>query len=149
MALVHSLHAIRSRSRNKHWNLRVGWRDSSWWPWCWFLYSINYHIHTMYYSCILSDWNKLFLRDLYMQRVGVAATVCRMIRLVFLPAWFRMYISNILFRILYHYMNKGTVWHCALVNCTPSQFIWLFFVGCTVLVFSVIMCSSYYFSPWW
>ena len=33
MALVHPLHPIDNRSRNKRRNLWVGWCVSSWWPW--------------------------------------------------------------------------------------------------------------------
>ena len=32
MALAHPLHPIHNRSRNKRWNLWVGWCVSSWWP---------------------------------------------------------------------------------------------------------------------
>ena len=55
------------------------WCVSSWQPCFWSVYPIYHYIFTMYYSCILSNWNKLFLRDLYIQRVGVAITVCLMI----------------------------------------------------------------------
>ena len=64
MALSHSLHPIKSRSRNKRRNLWVGWCDSSWRPWCWPVHSI-YYIHTTHYSCILTNWNMLFLRGIY------------------------------------------------------------------------------------
>ena len=60
VALAHPLHPVRSRSRNKHWNLWVGC-VSSWRPWFWSIYSIYCYIHTMYFSWILSNWNKLFL----------------------------------------------------------------------------------------
>ena len=60
MALVHPLHPIRSRSRNKHRNLSVGWCVSSWRV----VYSI-YYIHTIYYSCTRSNYNMLFLRDMF------------------------------------------------------------------------------------
>ena len=33
--MAHPLHPIRSRFRNKHWDLRVGRCVSSWWPWFW------------------------------------------------------------------------------------------------------------------
>ena len=55
------------------------WCVSSWWHWFWSVYSI-YHMHTMYYSCILSDWNERFLRDIYIPGVGLAMRVCRMAR---------------------------------------------------------------------
>ena len=56
---------IRSRSNNKRRNLWVEWCVYFWWPWFWSVYPIYYYIHTMHYSCILSDWNKSFLRDIY------------------------------------------------------------------------------------
>ena len=54
VALAHPLHPIRSRSRNKRRNLWVGWCVSSWRPWFWPVYSIDY-IHTIHYSCNLSN----------------------------------------------------------------------------------------------
>ena len=79
MALAHLLYPIRSRSRNKCRNMCVGWCVSSWRPCFWSAYSICYYTYTMYYSCILSNQNKLFLRDIYIPRVGVAMTVFWMI----------------------------------------------------------------------
>ena len=55
-----------------------------------------------------------------------------------------VYFNYIVQNSLYHNMDKGTMWHCALVSCTPSQSVRLFFV-CVVLVLSVIMCSFYLF----
>ena len=37
-------------------------------------------------------------------------------------------------------MDKGIIWHCTLVNCTPSQSIGLFFIS-AVLVLCVSLCS--------
>ena len=55
-------------------------------------------------------------------------------------------VSNVYFKYKvqdYHKMDIGTMWHCALVSCTPSQSIGLF-SGCgSVLVLSVIMSSFY------
>ena len=65
MALAHPLHLIKSRSRNKRRDLWDGWCVSSGRPWSWSVYAIYYHIHNMYYSCILSNWNKLFLKGIY------------------------------------------------------------------------------------
>ena len=79
MALAHPLYPIRSRSRNKHRILWVGWCVSAWRPCFWSVCSIYYYIHNMYYSCILSNWNKLVLGDIYIPRVDEAMTVCRMI----------------------------------------------------------------------
>ena len=64
MALAHPLHPIKSRSGNKCRNLWVGWYVSSWRPWFWPAHSI-YYIHTTHYSRILTNWNKLFLRDIH------------------------------------------------------------------------------------
>ena len=43
-----------------------GWHVSAWRPWSQSIYSIYYYIHTIYQTCILSNWNKLFLRTLNM-----------------------------------------------------------------------------------
>ena len=93
-------HPMGSRSRNKHRNLWDGW-CLSWGPWSWSVYSIYYtcNIHTVYYICILSNWNRLFLRDL----------------------------NFIVQDYLYHDMYIGRIWHCALVSWTPSQAIGLIF----------------------
>ena len=72
-----ALHPIRSRSRNKRWNLWVGWCVFSCRPWFWSVYSIYYYIHTMHYSCILSNWETFFQRDIYISAVVVAMTVWR------------------------------------------------------------------------
>ena len=93
MVLAHPLHPIRSRSRNKHRNLWFGWCVSSWWHRFYFVYSIYYHVHSMYYCCILNNWNKSFL----------------------------IYFNCIVQDSLYHNMYIGTMWHCAIVSCTPSQ----------------------------
>ena len=83
--------------------------------------SIYYYIHIMYYGCSLSNWDKLFLRDIYIPRVGVAMTLCRIMRYHYscligfncifqLYTWFFVYIMVWI---------KSTMWHCASVNCTP------------------------------
>ena len=63
MTLAHPLHPRRSRSRNKRRNQPVGWM-------CvllatlFLVWILNFiHIHNMYYSCILSNSNKLFQID--------------------------------------------------------------------------------------
>ena len=59
------LHYIKSRSRNKHRNLWVGWCVSFWRPWFWSVYSI-YYSYTVYHSCTLSNshiWQWLSFRD--------------------------------------------------------------------------------------
>ena len=95
MALVHPLHPIRSKLRNNRWHLWIGWCASSWRAWFWSVNSIYYHIHTIHYSCILSNWNTFFLRDIYIARGGVAMAVCWMIWycIISCPVWFQLYIS--------------------------------------------------------
>ena len=58
--------------------LEGGWCISSWWPWSWSVYSIYYYICTVHYSYILSNWNKLYMINNYIPRVGVAMTLCWM-----------------------------------------------------------------------
>ena len=38
-----------------------------------------------------------------------------------------MYFNCIVQDYCYHNMDKGPMWHCALVSCIPSQSTWLFF----------------------
>ena len=77
ISLAHPFHLIRRQSRNKHWNLLVGWCVSSWWILFFYVYSIFYYILTMYYSRIQSDWNESY-KNIYIPTVGVAMTVCWM-----------------------------------------------------------------------
>ena len=123
-AMAHPTDPIWSRSRNKRRNLWVGWRVSSWWPRFWSVYSIHYYIHTMNYSCILSIWNKLFLR--HIPRVGVAMTVCWMIWYCY--SFLRGFkcIFQLCQDFLYHNVYISTMWHCAVVSCIPSQSTGLF-----------------------
>ena len=96
-------------------------------------YSIYYHTHIMYYGCILSNWNKLFLRDIHISTLGVAMIVCWVISYCCYPfplgfkCMFELYSLN----SLYHNTDIGTMWHWAWVSCTPSQSIGLFF-GCAL-----------------
>ena len=139
MALAHPLHPIKSRSRNKRQNLWVGLCVSSWRPWFCVMYSI-YYIHSMHYSCILSNWNELFLRDIQTKSWCGHAGVLNELILLLLPVWFQVY-----FRYsLYHNVDIGTIWHCILVSSTPSQSIDCFWV-CVGLVLSVIRCAFYHF----
>ena len=46
-------------------------------------YSNYYNIHTMYYSFVLSNWNKVFLRDIYAWIFGMTMTILS----------FQMYVS--------------------------------------------------------
>ena len=132
MALAHPIHPIKSRSRNKRRNLWVGWCVSSWQPWFWPVYSI-YYIHTTHYSCILSNWNKLFLRGMHTQSwCGYAGVLDDLIL-----SGFKCTFSCIIQYSLYHNMDIGTMWHCALVSYTPSQSIGLVFV-CALFIVIVL-----------
>ena len=125
----------------------VGWCVSSWRPWFWPMYS-TYYIHTKHYGCIISNWNKLFLRDMHAKSwCGHAGVLDDLILLLF-PVWFHVYLyilySCIVQYCLYHNMDIGTMWHCTLVSSTPPQSIRLFFGECLVQVLSVIRCSYYF-----
>ena len=81
-----------------------------------------------YYSCILSDWNRLFLRDIYthIYQVLVWPWWCPMIRYCF-PL-----LSCIVQDSLYQNIDTGTMWLCALVSCIQPQSIGLILV-CALL----------------
>ena len=63
----------------------------------------SYYIHTTYYSCSISNWNKFFLSD------------------------FNCRVQD----SLYYDMYIGVMWHCALVSCSRSQSIGLV-LGCAL-----------------
>ena len=63
ITLAHTLHPIRSRPRNKRRNLWVGWCVAPWRHWLWSVLSLYYYIHTIHYSCMLSNRNKLFRKS--------------------------------------------------------------------------------------
>ena len=113
---AHPLHPIKSRSRNKRRNLWLGWCVSSWRPWFWPVHPI-YHIHTTHYSCILTNWNKLFLRDIHIKSWRGHAGVLDELIL----SGFKCVFSCMVHYSLYHGMDIGTMWHCTLVSSTPSQ----------------------------
>ena len=65
----------------------VGWCVSSWRPWFLPVYSI-YYLHTIHLSCNLSNWNKLFLKDIHTKSwCGHARVLDDLISLLF-PVWF-------------------------------------------------------------
>ena len=97
---VQHLYPIRSRSKNKRWNLWVGWCASSWRPRFWSVHSINY-LYTYHVSYLRSKKfkYKLFRRDIYLPIVGVVMPVCWMIWYCYsyLPAFkyiFQLYSSG-------------------------------------------------------
>ena len=121
-----------------------GLDDASSWR-HWSVYSIYYHIRTMHYSCILNNRNTLFLRDIYITRVGVAMTVCWMIWYCyyFLPGLtciFQLYSSGF---SLSYYGYRYYVILC-IGQLHPITMYMTGFGVCFVLVLSVIMWSFYY-----
>ena len=138
MALTHPLHPIRSRPRNQGRNLWVGSCVFSWRPWVWSIYPIYY----------LSNWNKLFLRDIYTSRV-VAMAVCWMIWYCYSFLYgFKCVFHCIIHDSLYHFMDISAMWHCAFVSCTPSQSTGLA-LGCALFWCSVSSCVPFYeFLDW-
>ena len=118
---------------------------SSWWLWFWSIYLLYYCMHIIHYSCILSDWNKLFLREIYIPRLGVTLAVCRMIRycysfLLGFKCMFQLNSSG--FSILWY----GYKYHATLSNgpLHPITFFYRTrFLVCVALVLRVIMCSFY------
>ena len=141
VALAPPLHLIRNRSRNEGWNLWVEWCVSSWRPWFWPVHSTCY-IHSIYCSCIIS--NKKALSKRHKSQTLVWQWWCvRCYDTLILSCW----VSNVHFNFivhdsLYYKMDKGTVWHCALVSCTPSQSIGLFFL-CALFWCWVSLCAPF------
>ena len=104
--------------------------------WNWWFDLVIRHISFVYYSCSLSNWNKLFQNDINTKRWCGHAGMLDDVILLFFPS----YVSNVYFNCivqysLYHNSDIDTMsrWHCALVSCAPSQSIGLFFGVCTVL----------------
>ena len=139
-------------SGKSHSVIWVGLCISSWWPWFWSVDSIYCYIHAIRYSCIQSNWNEPFVRDIYIPRVGVAMTVCWMIRYCysFLPGFkciFQKYSSGF---SISQYGYKCHVTLCIGQLHPITVYMTVFWV-CVVLVLSGIMCSLirwYHFSSW-
>ena len=92
MALAHPLHPIKIMPRNKRRYMWVGRFVSSGRPWFRPVYS-GFCIHTIHYSCKLSNWNKLFLIDIHTKSwCGHSGVLDDLIRLLF-PVWFQVWIS--------------------------------------------------------
>ena len=141
MALAHPLHPIKSRSRNKRRNMWVGWCVSSWRPWFWLVHSI-YYIHTTHYSRILTNQNKLFLRDIHTNSWYGHAGVLDGLML----SGFRCAFNCMVQCSLYHGMDIDT---CDIVHWSAAPHhrigygtvfgVWV------VLVLNVIRYSCHYF----
>ena len=120
MALAHPPHPIRSRVKCR--NLWVGWCVSPWRPLFCSVYSIHYHVPAIFYSCISSNWYKLFQETFTFQDLAW-------------PGWYvewydtfilSYYVSNVYFNCmvrdsLCHNLDISAMWHCTLVSCTSSQ----------------------------
>ena len=146
MALVHPLHPIKIRSRNKRRNLRVGWCVSSWRHWFWPVYSMYYiHTCTTHYSYILSNSNKLFLRDIHTKSwCGHAGVLDDLILLLF-PVWFQVYfqLCSTVFSILWYGYRCHVVLYIGQHH--PITVYRTGFGVCVALVLGVIRCSCYCF----
>ena len=94
---------------SQHLKLWVGWFVFSRRPWFWSIKSIYNYTYIMYYKCILSIWNKLFLSDIYIPRVGVAMTVC----------WIMRYCYSLLlgFNCILHMHTSGS-------SAAPNHSLW-------------------------
>ena len=66
----------------------------------WPAYSI-YYIHTIYYLCTLSNWNKLYLRAMHTKICFEHDGVLDDMLLLLFPIWFQIYIAIVHFRIPY------------------------------------------------
>ena len=132
MALAHPLYPIKSRSRNKHWNLWVGLCVSFRWPWFWPVYSI-YYIRTIHYSCNLSNKNKTTSkRHTYKKAVWPCWCIGWFDTVIVSCLVSSVHFSCIVQYSLYHDMEIGIMWHYTLVSSTPSQSIGLIF-GCALI----------------
>ena len=141
LALAHPLHPIKSRSRNKRWNLWVGWCVSSWRHWFWPVHCI-YYMHTTNYSRILTNWNINFLRDIHTKSWYGHAGVLDDLML----CGFRCAFSCIFQYSLCHGMDIGTCdivhWSAAPHNRIANRTVFSVYV---VLVLNVIRYSCHYF----
>ena len=141
MVLAHPLHPIKSRSRNKHRNLWVGWYVSSWRPWFWPMHSI-YHIHTTHYSRILTNQNILFLRDIHTNSWYGHDDVLHDLIL----CGSRCTFSCMFQYSLCHGMVNWYLWHCTLISSTHNRIanrtgFWVY----VVIVLNVIRYCCHHF----
>ena len=107
----------------------------------WSINPIYYYIHIVHWRCIMNGWNKFFLRDISIPRVGVAMAMCRMMRYCYsflLGFNFKCIIHD----SIYYNMDIGTMWYCMMVSCTPSQSIGLFF-GCALFWCLMSLCVAF------
>ena len=143
MALAHLLHPIKSRSTKNRQNLWVGWCASSWRPWFWPVYFI-YYIHITHNSCILSNQNKLVLRDIHIKSCCGHVGVLDYLILLLFPVWFQVYIQ--LYSPVFSISEYGYRYHVALYigSQHPITVYRTGFGVCVVLVLSVIRCFCYY-----
>ena len=109
------------------------------------------------YSWILMNGSHMFKKSIFFTTTPQNHWIAQGHALVW-PCWcvgwnntviISWLVSNVHFNCiiqysLYHNRDIGTMWHCALVSCTPYHRLWDCFGVCVFLVLSVIMCSFYY-----
>ena len=135
MVPAHYLHPVRSRSRNNHRNLGVGWCVSAWRPWFWPLYSI-YYIHTIHYNWIRSNQKRFFKRHTYQKLVG--------------PCWCVGWYDTVIISCLVsnvHFNLKGCfsygLCRCWVSRCAP------FAISLTEFYFIMIIRHLWLFFTFW
>ena len=75
MALAHLHHPLEASERVSDETCGLYW-----WPSFWAVIYIYHYIHIMHYRYIIINWNKLFLIDIYIQRLDMAMMVYRIMR---------------------------------------------------------------------
>ena len=133
MVLAHPLHPIGCRSRNKCPNL--------WFRWCVPPDDVGSGPYSIGY---LSNGNKVFLWDIYIQTVGVATTMCWMIWYCYF-FWLGFKCISQLYDSAFSISWYGYRYHVTLCigQLHSSTMCSTGFGVCVVLVLSVIMCSFY------
>ena len=135
MLLAYPQHPVISRSGKKSWNLWYGRCVSSWRHWFWSLHSI----------CYLRNWDKLFLRYVYTPVVVVSidgVLVDMMLLSILSCLDSNVCLNCIIQDSQYHNMDKGSVWHFALVSCISSPSIGLPFM-CALSLSWVSFCIPF------
>ena len=130
VSLAHYFHPIKSRSKNKHRNLWVG-----------------FIINIIYIPCIIAAVKHLkqalSKRHIYIKGWCGHDGVLGDVIMLFFLTWFQMYISIIVQDYLYHNMDIRAMWQYALVSCAPPKSIGLF-LGCALLWCWVSLCVLFY-----
>ena len=125
-------------------NLWIGWCVSSWRHWFWSVYS-NYNIHTIHYSCIISNLNKLFLKDMHSKSWCCHTRAFDDSILLLFSVCFHVYFQ--LYSSVFSLYTYEYRYHVALYTGQqhPITVYKSGFGVCVILVLSVIRYSCYYF----